>query len=282
MPKKILEEMFTNFLKEDVGFSDITGEAIVTKEINVKSKIIVKEDAVIAGIYETKIFSEMLDILFKTEYKDGDNIPAGTIIAEFEGNARTILMMERTILNILMRMSGIATKTREIVRKIKNEGLAVRIAATRKTAPGLRYFDKKSVYIGGGDTHRLRLDDAFLIKDNHIKISGGIKEALNQIKQYSNFTKNTEVEVKTLKQAIEAAREGADIIMLDNMKPDEIKKTLETLNVLNLREKILIEISGGITQENLIQYAKCKPDILSIGSLTHSNKSIDMSLEIVE
>ena len=155
------------------------------------------------------------------------------------------------------------------------------IAATRKTAPGLRYFDKRAIVVGGGDPHRFRLDDQILIKDNHIAIAGDIENALKRVRSSASFSKKVEIEVKTFNQAVKAARLGADIIMLDNMTVDEAREVINTLRRLRLRDKVLIEISGGVKEENIVEYAELKPDIISIGELTHSVKSIDMSLEII-
>ena len=282
MPKKALQDELKRFLDEDVGQGDITTNAIVPKDTHVRAQIIVKEPAVICGIYETKAFFEMLGVSFSEKVNDGDEVAAGTVIAEVEGNGRPILTAERTILNILMRMSGIATETRRLVNEVKKTSPIVRIAATRKTAPGLRYFDKRAVVVGGGDPHRMRLDDAVLIKDNHIVIAGGIEEAVKKARVSLGSSKKIEVEAKTREQAVQAAKMGVDIVMLDNMTLKEAEGTLKELAARNLRKKVLIEISGGITPKNLVSYANLEPDIISLGSLTHSVKAIDMSLEVVE
>jgi len=282
MPKVVLQEKLMEFLREDVGFGDITTDAVVPAETKIRAQIIVKEPAVVAGISEIRSMFEMLDIKFAAAVKDGEEVSSGTVIGEVKGSGGTVLMAERTVLNILMRMSGIATATRRLLKKIQRERFAVRIAATRKTAPGLRYFDKRAVLIGGGDPHRFRLDDAFLVKDNHIKIAGGIEESVKRIRSVASFSKKIEVEAKTTSQAVEAAKLGVDIIMLDNMTLEEAEKTIKALNDLGLRDNVLIEISGGVIEENLLDYAKLKPDIISLGSLTHSVKAIDISLEVVE
>jgi len=280
--KSILREKLMEFLKEDLGMGDITTEAIIPDDVKVQAQIIVKEDAVIAGLYESSILFEMIDARFQAKVKDGAEVPAGTVLAEISGKARDILSIERTVLNILMRMSGIATLTRKLVKMIREAGLDVRIAATRKTAPGLRLFDKKAVLIGGGDPHRFRLDDAFLIKDNHIRIAGSIKEAIRRARLAASFSKKIEVEAQTEEEALEAARLGADIIMLDNMTLEEAERTLMKLQDEGLRNTVLIEISGGINENNLLEYARLKPDVISLGFLTHSVKAIDISLEVTK
>jgi len=280
--KSILRERLLGFLKEDLGMADITTEAIVPDEVKAQAQIIVKEDAVIAGLYEVSILFGMIDASFQTKVEDGAEVSSGTVLAEISGKARDILSVERTALNILMRMSGIATLTRKLVKMIREAGLDVRVAATRKTAPGLRFFDKKAVMIGGGDPHRFRLDDAILIKDNHIRIAGGIKEAIRRARLATSFSKKIEVEAQTEEEALEAANLGADIIMLDNMTLDEAERTLKKLQDAGLRNSVLIEISGGISENNLLDYARLKPDVISLGFLTHSVKAVDISLEVTE
>jgi len=163
---------------------------------------------------------------------------------------------------------------------IRREGLNVRVSATRKTAPGLRYFDKRAVAIGGGDTHRFRLDDAILIKDNHISIVGGVDEAIRRARSAISFSKKLEVEVKTVREALEAAKAGADIIMLDNMSVGEVEEAIRSLRDEGLRDRVLIEVSGGIDEGNILEYARLKPDVISLGFLTHSVRAVDMSLEV--
>jgi len=282
MPKKALQREFRRFLDEDVGQSDITTDAIVPNGTRVKAKIIVKEPAVVCGINEIKTFYEMLGVTFLEKAKDGDEVASGTVIAEVEGDGRAVLTSERMVLNILMRMSGIATETQRLVNEVKKVNPKVRVAATRKTAPGLRVFDKRAVVVGGGDPHRMRLDDAVLIKDNHIAVAGGIREAFNRARVSGGSTKKIEVEAKSTEQAVQVAKMGADIVMLDNMTFKEAESTLRELTAKNLRQRVLIEISGGITRENIVSYAKLGPDIVSLGSLTHSTKAVDISLEVVD
>ncbi|MEM3479980.1 MAG: carboxylating nicotinate-nucleotide diphosphorylase, partial [Candidatus Bathyarchaeia archaeon] len=198
------------------------------------------------------------------------------------GDGRALLSVERTALNIFSRMSGIATETRKLVKKIREAGLNVRVAATRKTAPGLRYFDKRAIVVGGGDPHRLKLDDQILIKDNHIIIAGSLEEALKRARLFGSFSKKIEVEAKDAEQAVLAAKLGAEIIMLDNMSVDEARRVIGSLREIGLRDKVLIEISGGINGENILEYAKLEPDIISVGTITHSVKSIDASLDVIE
>jgi len=282
IPESILREKLRNFLEEDIGLGDITTEAIIPSGIKVHAQIVVKEPAVVAGLNEAKMIFEIVGAKFLPNVREGEEVQPGTSIAEVEGDGRSILLAERTALNLLSRMSGIATETRKLVRKVRDAGLNVRIAATRKTAPGLRYFDKRAVIIGGGDPHRFRLDDQILIKDNHIAIAGSLEEALKRALSYASFSKKIEVEAKTVDDAIRAAELGADIIMLDNMSVKEVQKVINSLRELGFRDKVLIEVSGEITENNILDYARTGPDIISVGAITHSVKSIDMSLEVIK
>ena len=279
--KVTLQDMLMRFLSEDVGMGDVTTKAIIPDGIEARAHIIVKERAVVAGVEEVRLLFEMLGLKVERALRDGVEVEPGTTVMEVSGDAGTILTAERTALNILMRMSGIATATRRLIDKVREAGLKTKIAATRKTAPGLRYLDKRAVEVGGGDPHRFRLDDAVLIKDNHIAIVGGVGEAVRRARDSVSFTKKVEVEVRTVNEALEAARSGADIIMLDNMTVKDVESTLRMLEREGLRGKVLIEVSGGITEENLLQYARLEPDIISIGSLTHSVKAVDVSLEVL-
>jgi nicotinate-nucleotide pyrophosphorylase (carboxylating) len=214
-----------------------------------------------------------------TKVCDGDKIRNKQIILHLSGDARTILCVERTMLNLISRMSGIATLTRAIVEKLHLANLPVKIAATRKTALGLLYFDKKAIIVGGADSHRLHLDDLVLIKDNHLAIAGGVKKAVSQAKLKASFSKKIEVEVTSIEDALIAAKEGADIIMLDNFSPDETKNACKTLRKAGF-DKILIEASGGINSANFLEYAGAQVNIISMGELTQNVKSLNISLEV--
>lgn len=280
MPTFLLCEKLLRFLCEDVGMGDITTEAVVQTQVRTHAHIIAKEPFVVAGIYETKTLFKMLGLEVVKSVGDGDKVASGSEIMEVTGDTHAILTAERTALNILMRMSGIATSTKKLIEKVKNCSYKGIIAATRKTAPGLQYFDKRAVFLGGGETHRFQLDDAILIKNNHIKVGGGIEKAIEKARTIAGFIKKIEIEVETIEEAVRAAVSGVDIIMLDNMSPSKIMETMQVLRRRDLRNKVLVEISGGITEDNIIEYAECEPDIISIGSLTHSVKSVDISLKI--
>jgi nicotinate-nucleotide pyrophosphorylase (carboxylating) len=218
------------------------------------------------------------DVVFHAS--DGESVSPGDTLIEIEGSARALLSGERTALNIVGRMAGIATGVAEAQRIASEASSSVRVAATRKTLPGLRELDKKAVSLGGGDTHRLRLDDCVLIKDNHLELVPSITDAVRKAKAHVSFTKKIEVEVRNLVEAEEAAEAGADIIMFDNMSPGEICICLDALKERGLHGGRLFEASGGITHENLAEYAGSGVDIVSMGSLTHSVRSLDVKLEI--
>lgn len=276
-----MRDILRQMVYEDVGFEDITTNALIPENKESRAKIIAKEKGIIAGIKVLSTLFDEFDIKTNIFKNDGDEIKNKDIILEIEGKTRLILMLERTALNILMRMSGIATLTSNTLEDIRNVNDKVILACTRKTTPGLQIFEKSAVKIGGGDTHRFRLDDCVLIKDNHIAVVGNIEESIIKAKNNVSFTKKIEIEVENIDDAITAIKTGADIVMLDNMGPDEIKKVLSSLKALDIRNKALIEVSGGIKPENIIEYAKTGADIISTGYLIHSAKALDLSLEIL-
>lgn len=266
------------FVYEDVPFGDITSEAVIPKDVDVRAIIISKQSGVIAGVYEAELLFSHFGINVKKNFNDGDFVSNRDVILELFGSARKILLLERTVLNIMGRMSGIATMTRRLVDKVKNVNPKVKIAGTRKTL--LRRIDKRAIIIGGGDPHRFSLSDAILIKDNHLKLVS-LEDAIRRAKAFSNY-KIVEVEVENIEDCLKAAKAGADIIMLDNMSPDEISEAIELLKKESLRENVKIEISGGISEENILEYAKLDVDVISLGSLTHSVRNFDLSLEITK
>ena len=280
IPRKVLEEKLREMLAEDIGQGDITTALIVSAETTAEADVIAKESGVIAGIEEGKILLESLGLKVHTSVKDGEKIKDRQVLMRISGDAITILSAERTFINILSRMSGIATATRKLTEKIKKAGLKTRIACTRKTAPGLLYFDKKAVLIGGGDTHRLHLDDMILIKDNHIAMTGSVEEAVKKVREKASFTKKIEVEVETVEDALAAAKAEVDVIMLDNFSPKQIEKAKRLLKKAGFLGKILLEASGGITTQNILVFASTGIDIVSLGELTDSVKALDVSLEV--
>ncbi len=264
--------MFEKLYQEDMIFGDLTSGLIIPQDLNAIADVIAKEECILAGIDYLESKLKNFGLRVKKYEDDGEKVERGKVVMEIEGNAAKILSVERTLLNILGRMSGIATLTREMVDKARKVNPEVRIAATRKTLWG--YLDKLAVEIGGGDPHRWNLADMVLIKDNHIALVG-LEEAIKRAKGAS-FTKKIEVEVENEKDAIKAAELDVDIIMLDNLSPEEVCKISKKLR----RYRVLIEVSGGITPETLGDYAKCDVDIISMGFITHSAKHINFSLEI--
>lgn len=280
VPRKILEEKLQKLLEEDIGQGDITTALTVSEGSTAEAEVIAKEAGVVAGIEEARVLLESLKLKTETLVADGEKIKPKQVLMKISGDTRTILSAERTTLNLLSRMSGIATATRKLVEKIQKAGLKTKVACTRKTAPGLLYFDKKAVQVGGGDTHRLHLDDMVLIKDNHITATGSLKEAIRKVKEKASFSKKIEVEVTKVEDVLVAAKTGADIIMLDNFSPKQLKEAVRLLKKAGFQGKLLLEASGGITAENILTYASTGIDIVSLGEITHSPKAIDISLEI--
>lgn len=280
LPQKILEKKLMEILAEDIGQGDITTALIAPSGTEAEAAVIAKQQGIVAGVEETKTLWESLGLRAESSVNDGEEIEAKQVLMRVSGDVRTILSTERTALNILTRMSGIATVTRRLVEELRRVGLQTRIACTRKTAPGLLYFDKKAVSIGGGDTHRLHLDDMILIKDNHIAVAGGIEQAIRIAKKTASFTKKIEVEVTKAEDAPTAAKAGADIIMFDNFSPKQIEEACLLLKKAKLYRRILTEASGGITAENFLDFASTGVDIVSLGEITSSARTLNMSLEI--
>ena len=260
------------FLAEDIGKGDITSSLLSKKKIT--ARIISRENAIVGGASYAKEIFKLKGCNCIILKKDGSKIRKNETLMTITGDVRKILTCERTALNLLTRMSGIATQTDELVKMIPYK---TKVYATRKTAPGLRYFDKEAVEMGGGKRHRLRLDEMVMIKDNHIAVGDSL---LSLIKKAKKKYKKFEVEVENTSDAILAAKEGATIIMLDNFTPQQIRKTIQILKNQKLRNNVMLEASGGINSKNISKYGKTGVDIISVGSITNAVKGIDMSLEI--
>lgn len=262
-------------LKEDIGPGDITTDNLVGPDLEGKGVITAKEPLVIAGLDVARQVFEHLDneVIFRAGYKDGDVIKDGGTVAEVESKLQVLLTVERTALNFLQRLSGIATCVRSFVDELANQ--SVRLVDTRKTAPGWRVLEKYAVRMGGAHNHRMGLYDGVLIKDNHIAACGGIIKAVDRIRaNVSHFVK-IEVEVSDMSQVKEAMDAGADVIMLDNMNIQKIKKAVAFIN-----GKAVVEVSGGITKKRLKPLADTGVDIISVGALTHSARCVDISMSI--
>jgi len=282
LPRKILEEKISKFLEEDLGQGDITTLLTVPSGTIVEAEIVAKESGVIAGIEEVFTLLESFGFQVRVLVSDGSRVEGKAAVLKIVGDARTLLSIERTLLNLLTRMSGIATATSRLIENVRRAGYKTRIACTRKVAPGLLYFDKRAVMLGGGDTHRLHLDDLIIVKDNHLMVVGDVGEAVKSVREAVSFSKKIEIEVSSDNEALEAAKAGADIVMLDNFSPQQIKNTMVLLDREGLRSKVLIEASGGINEQNVLEFAATGVDILSLGEITDSVKALDMSLEVVK
>lgn len=271
----LLDKVITNALEEDLGLGDLTTDAIIGSDIIGKAVLETREDIVLAGL---PVFMRVFSILdsgisFETYYEDGQKVSSGEIICTIDGSLASILKAERTALNLIQRMSGIATLTSKFVENAGSN--KVKILDTRKTVPGLRLLDKYSVPMGGGSNHRFGLFDGILIKDNHIAVAGSIKKAIENARKNAPHGIKIEVEVEDLNGVKTAINAGADIILLDNMSVDMMKKAVDLVS-----GRALLEASGGITLDNIKEVASTGVDMISIGALTHSVKAVDLSLEI--
>ncbi|OLS01645.1 carboxylating nicotinate-nucleotide diphosphorylase [Tissierella creatinophila] len=268
-----VDDIIRSALLEDIPYDDITTNSIISKNTSSSVDLLVKEDGIIAGLDVFKrVFSLLGDVNIELFSIDGKEVYTGEHIAKITGNTRNILAGERVALNYLQRMSGIATLTRKFVKKL--EGSNTKLLDTRKTSPNNRIFEKCAVKIGGGCNHRFNLSDGVLIKDNHIKAAGGIKNAIELVRKNVSFVRKIEVEVESLEEIEEALEAGADIIMLDNMDLNTMKKAVEMINKL-----ALTEASGNITLENISDVAKCGVDYISTGTITHSYNVLDLSMK---
>lgn len=270
----LLDKIITQALEEDLAWGDITTESTVPIDKMSKANLVAKQDMILCGIDVFEKVMHTLDksIMISKKFKDGDRV-INAQIAQIEGNARSILSAERVALNLLQRMSGIATQTFNIVSKLNN---TVAIADTRKTTPCLRMLEKYAVKVGGGSNHRFNLSDGVLIKDNHINAAGGITNAVNSARKNIPHTVKIEVETETIEQVKEALECKADIIMLDNMDIQTMKEAVKIIN-----KKAVVEASGNMGDKDLLEVASTGIDIISIGALTHSVKSADISLKFV-
>lgn len=275
----ILEKKLKAYLEEDCQYQDVSS-SFIPEDAESSAKIIAKSDGYLSGLEELGILFDILGIQIGFKKKDGDAVKNGEIIATVIGETRKILMAERVGLNLLMHMSAITSSTRKLVDRIRASGKKVRISATRKTIPGIRVFEKRAVELGGGDTHRFSLDDMILLKDTHLRFyNGNIKELLRDVKKQASFSKKIEIEIERVEDVVIAAKTGADIIMLDNMSPAQVERAIKLLKDNGLRDGVLLEISGGITQENFENYLNSEPDVISTSEITQfPSEKIDISL----
>ncbi|WDN89897.1 nicotinate-nucleotide pyrophosphorylase (carboxylating) [Desulfosarcina sp. BuS5] len=270
-----LDHLIEISLQEDIGTGDITTENLIDPDIKGRGVLIARESLVIAGIDVAKRVFEILDSDVETEsrFNDGDSVVAQEVVLSVEGSLQTLLMGERTSLNFLQRLSGIATYVRSYLKELADKDVC--LVDTRKTTPGWRVLEKYAVRIGGANNHRMGLFDGVLIKDNHIAVCGGVKKAVDRIRNRISHLMKIEVEVSNLSQVNEALDAGADVIMLDNMDIPQIKAAVKIIN-----GKAKVEVSGGVTKENLVMLANAGVDIISSGALTHSAGCVDISMRI--
>ncbi len=274
-------EIVNRALDEDLGRGDITSRSIVRFGVNAQGNFIAKQDLVLAGLEVADLVFGWFDeyIQIESTVADGDEIKSGKVFARVIGDAQMLLSAERTALNFLQHLSGIATVTRQYVQAIA--GTKAKIVDTRKTTPGLRMLEKYAVSVGGGSNHRLGLDDGVLIKDNHLAMAGSVADAVRRAREAAGHLHKIEVEVAMLEQVKEALDAKADILLLDNMAPEMIRQAVQ---IVSEREpddrRTLLEASGGINLSNVRQYAEAGVDLISIGALTHSAPSVDISFKI--
>ena len=272
--KMNMDHLILMALKEDISSEDITTNSVMREYKKGTAQLICKQDGIIAGLPVFERTFHLIDEKTEVKFyaKDGDSVKKGEILAEVTGDIRVILSGERTALNFLQRMSGIATYTNNVVKLL--EGSNIKLLDTRKTTPNMRIFEKYAVKIGGGNNHRYNLSDGILLKDNHIGAAGGVKNAIKMAKEYAPFVRKIEVEVENLQMMKEALEAGVDIIMLDNMTPEMIKEAVKMAE-----GKAVTECSGNITKENIKNVIETGVDYISSGALTHSAPILDVSLK---
>jgi len=270
-----IKKELLRFVSEDIQSGDVTSVLLPKKKI--KAKIISRENGILAGVRFAREIFRLKGCHVRIIKKDGVKIKPNQTILQVSGDAKAVLSCERTVLNLLARMSGIATQTSLLVSKIRKINRKTKLYSTRKTAPGLRFFDKEAIMIGGGHKHRMSLNDMVMIKDNHLLVTNSMEGI---IKNARKRHKHVEVEVENQRDAILAASSGATIVMLDNFSTAQIKKTITALQKKKLRNTVKLEASGGINSKNIAAYTKTGVDMISVGSITNSVKGLDLSLEV--
>ncbi|MHA2201076.1 MAG: carboxylating nicotinate-nucleotide diphosphorylase [Candidatus Thorarchaeota archaeon] len=277
LPPEVIETL-KKFVDEDVRSGDITTVLTVPEDATALATVYAKEKSVLAGIEEIAAIAEFSGLTYEVLAFEGNWVDPQTPVMRLKGSAQTLLTIERVCLNIVQRMSGIATKVYNMVSIAREGNPNIKVAATRKTTPGFRFFEKRAVVVGGGDPHRYALDDMVLIKNNHITAAGGVRAAVTAAREAVSFSKKISCEARTLQEAQEAIAAGTDIVLLDNFKPKDVGGVVEVLTSEKLRDKVILEISGGVDEENAKEYAATGVDVLSSGALTHSFKSSDFNM----
>lgn len=270
----------SDLLKEDLGRGDVTTSATVRGGLQARGRLLAKQDFILCGLEIAEAVFSTLDnqIQIETRVFDGDAVSAGTEFARIEGAADVLLAGERTALNLLQRLSGVATLTKKYVEAIA--GTAAKIVDTRKTTPGLRVLEKYAVTVGGGFNHRFGLDDGVLIKDNHIALAGGVRRAIELARREVSHLMKIEVEVSNQSQLAEAIKAAADVIMLDNMAVDQLREAVQQIR--EQAPRTIIEASGGVALETVRGIAECGVDLISVGAITHSATAVDISLKMAQ
>ncbi len=270
-----LKEIINSALKEDIGMGDLTSGSIFDSSHISKGAFKAKADGVLSGLETIALAYEALGTNTEVALlkSDGDQVSKGETIAEVKGPTQILLSAERVILNIIQHLGGIASTTNKVVELLDDP--SIKITDTRKTLPGLRAVQKYAVVCGGGSNHRFRLDDAVMIKDNHIKAAGSIQKAIEKVRTGIGHMVKVEIETETREQVLEAVQSGADVVMLDNRTPEEVKHLVPVIP-----DEIITEVSGGITPENIADYKGCGVDVISLGWLTHSVKALDISFNL--
>ena len=279
LPSSALLSLVRTALAEDVGRGDVTSLVTVGPEARARARFVAREPLVVSGLGAAMaVFHEASggEARFSVFAGEGERVEAGAVIASVEGGARQVLAAERVALNLVMRLSGVATLTSLYVETV--EGTGARITDTRKTTPGLRALEKAAVRAGGGTNHRAGLDDGILIKDNHVALAGGVTEAVRRAREGAPHLLKVEVEVESPGELGEALRAGADVVLLDNMTPDEVRSSVET--VRRESPRTVVEVSGGVSLSTVRAFAEAGPDLISVGALTHSAPAADVSLEV--
>jgi nicotinate-nucleotide pyrophosphorylase (carboxylating) len=274
----LVRRKIREMLVEDLGSGDVTSEALISKKFKAQAEVVAKQSGILAGVEEAAFAFKEMGVKVRVLKLDGERVKSGCVIMRLVGPARGILAAERVALNLLMRMSGIATATKELIGRARRKNPKVIIAATRKTAPLLTYFDKRAVIVAGGKPHRYRLSDHILIKNNHIRLVGDVVDAVRRSRKIKRI--KVEVEVRKPEDALKAARAGADVVMFDNMTPAKIRRAIRILKTKGLRDKVVLEASGRIEPFNVGDFAATGVDMISSSYMTLRAPALDMSLEM--
>lgn len=277
-----LEELILSWVREDAPHGDVTTESVVPRDTVVRAILLAKDDGYACCLGDFAEALRLMGLDARALKGDGEAFRRGDWLMEIRGDAHVVLLLERSIVNALSYLMGVTRATREFVERVRAINPNVKVAATRKTIPGLRFLTKKAVSIGGADTHRLSLSDAVLIKDNHLAIVKDVALAVREAKAKVTFMHKVEVEVTNIDDAVKAAEAGADAILVDNATPDVLRRVLEELERRGLRGRVIVEASGGINPSNVTEYAKVGPDVISTSYITMRAQPVDISLEVIE